>query len=418
MTTDDLNAPLGQRRTRRRRAVRIPLPYVVAGALALFLGTFVLWAAIGDDPLGGEPMAVVPTHLPAGTSATPAVHAAAAGHGGPGRYDGPAQEGSPPNPAQKVKQAKAAEPPNGTTTVNIINGMTGARQEVTIPTPALAGNGSSPAISAPADAKFVEMTAQGPIPKIAADGVRPADAFAQPVEALAGKPDAPRIALIVSGLGVSAKTTSDAITRLPGPVTLAFVPYGNDAASVARARAGGHEILLQVPMEPFSYPDNDPGPQTLLTSLTPQQNRDRLHWVMSRFQGYVGLIDMMGARFTASEQSFAPILHEIADRGLIFVDDGANPRSVAGRIAGADNLPFAEAEVIIDAVPTPGEIDRALGRLETAAREHHVAVGIASALPVSIDHIAKWAKAVQDRGILLVPITAVAKRQETAISHQ
>ncbi len=106
-------------------------------------------------------------------------------------------------------------------------------------------------------------------------------------------------------------------------------------------------------MEPFEYPDNDPGPQTLLTSLTPQQNIDRLHWLMSRFQGYVGLSNTMGARFTASEPSFAPILRETAKRGLIFVDDGSNPRSVAGRIAGANNLPFAQADVVIDAVPTP-----------------------------------------------------------------
>jgi polysaccharide deacetylase 2 family uncharacterized protein YibQ len=417
MTTDDLSAPLGQRRSRRRPAIRVPVPYVIAGALALFVGIFVLWAAIGDDPLGGEPMAVAPTHLPAAASAKPATHQPAEASGGPGRYDGPAPAASP-NPVQKPAPAKAAEPPNGTQTVNIINGMTGARQEVTIPVPAPAGSAAAPALIAPADAKFVEMTTQGPVPKIAADGVRPADAFAQPVKALAGKPDAPRIALIVGGLGVSTKTTSDAIARLPGPVTFAFVPYGSDAALVARARAEGHEILLQVPMEPFSYPDNDPGPQTLLTSLAPQQNLDRLHWVMSRFQGYVGIIDMMGARFTASEQSFAPVLQDIANRGLIFVDDGANPRSVAGRIAGADNLPFAKAEVIVDSVPTATEIDRALGRLETAAREHHFAVGIASALPASIDHIAKWAKAAESRGVILVPITAVARKQDSVISHQ
>lgn len=417
MTTDDLSAPLGQRRSRRRPAIRVPVPYVIAGALALFLGGFVVWAAIGDDPLGGEPMAVVPTHLPAVAAAKPATHQPAGAPGGPGRYDGPAQAASP-NPLQKAEPAKAAAPPDGTQTVNIINGMTGARQEVTIPAPGAAGSAAAPAIIAPADAKFVEMTAQGPVPKIAADGVRPADAFAQPVKALAGKPDAPRIALIVGGLGVSTKTTSDAIARLPGPVTFAFVPYGSDAALVARARAAGHEILLQVPMEPFSYPDNDPGPQTLLTSLAPQQNLDRLHWVMSRLQGYVGIIDMMGARFTASEQSFAPVLQDIAGRGLIFVDDGANPRSVAGRIAGANNLPFARAEVIVDSVPTPTEIDRALGRLETAARAHHFAVGIASALPASIDHIAKWAKAAEGRGVILVPITAVARKQESVISHQ
>jgi uncharacterized protein len=417
MSVDDLTAPLGQRRSPRRRAIRIPLPYVVVGALGLFLGTFVLWATIGDDPLGGEPIAIVAANLPNGAAASPAAgHQAAERNGGPGRYDGPVQ-GSPPNPVPKVEHGTAAEPGNRTRTINIINGTTGARQEVTIPAPA-AANEAKPGVTVPADAKFVEMTAHGPVPKIAADGVRPADAFAQPAKALAAKPDAPRIALIVSGLGVSAKTTSEVIARLPGAVTLAFVPYGTDPALVARARARGHEVLLEVPMEPFSYPENDSGPQTLLTALTPQQNLDRLFWVMSRFQGYVGIINMMGARFTASEQSFAPILQEIAKRGLIFVDDGANPRSVAGRVAGADNLPFAKAEVAVDAVPTPDEIDRALGRLETAAREHHVAVGIASALPVSIEQIAKWAKAAESRGVVLVPITAVAKKQEAVIGGQ
>ncbi len=197
----------------------------------------------------------------------------------------------------------------GTTTIDIINGTTGAHQEVTIPAP---GHDAHPTAGATIDQKFVEMTSQGPLPKIAADGVRPADAFAQPVKAIPGKPDAPRIALIVGGLGVSAKSTSDAITKLPGQVTLAFIPYGSAAASVARARAAGHEVLLQVPMEPFDYPDNDPGPETLLTSLTAAQNMDRLHWLMSRFQGYVGLINMMGARFTASEQAFTPVLRETA----------------------------------------------------------------------------------------------------------
>ena len=62
----------------------------------------------------------------------------------------------------------------------------------------------------------------------------------------------------------------------------------------------------------------------------------------------------------------------------------------------------------IDSVPTASEIDRALGRLEMAARERGVAVGISSGLPVAIDHIAKWAKALEGRGLLLVPITAVA----------
>jgi len=412
MTADDLTAPLGRQPKKRRHVIKLPVPQIIAGALAAFLALFVLWAVVAEDPFGGEPMAVVPANLRVAANppeSQPAPNPAVAAEAAPRR------DGSTTAPAAPVTPAG---PP--TTTVTIIDGKTGARQEVVVPAPvnpAPAANAAAPAQSVPIDQKFAELTPQGPIPKIAADGTRPADAFARPVQPLPGRTDAPRIALIVGGLGVSASETAAAIAKLPGPVTFGFVPYGADvAASVARARAAGHEVLLQVPMEPFSYPDNDPGPQTLLTSLTPEQNIDRLHWLMSRFQGYVGIANTMGARFTASEASFAPILHETAKRGLIFVDDGSNARSVAGRIAGADNLSFARADVIIDAVPTPTEIDHALGRLEMAARERNVAVGIASALPASIDQIAKWSKGAAKRGLLLVPITAVALKgkQKTA----
>jgi len=126
-------------------------------------------------------------------------------------------------------------------------------------------------------------------------------------------------------------------------VTFALTPYGADLEKLAaRARGEDHEVLLQVPMEPFDYPDNDPGPQTLLTSLASEQNVDRLHWLMSRFQGYVGLTSYMGARFTATEQALAPVLRESAKRGLIYVDDGASQRSVASQLAGSYNLPLPD----------------------------------------------------------------------------
>jgi len=407
MSTDDLTAPLGRLPKKRKLGIKIPVPQIIAGTLAAFLGVFVLWAIVADDPYGGEPWAVVSAslRLPTKSAATSAQPKPS----GPAEHDKPVAAAPAP---------QAAGPAPNTTTVTIIDGKTGTRQDVVVPAPA-SPSAAAPAQAAPVDQKFLEMTPHGLIPKIAADGTRPADAFATPVQALPGKPDAPRIALIVTGLGVSASTTTEAIAKLPGAVTLGFVPYGAEVASLAvRARGAGHELLLQAPMEPFEYPDNDPGPQTLLTSLTPEQNVDRLHWVMSRFQGYVGIANTMGARFTASETAFAPILHEIGKRGLIYVDDGTNPRSVAGRIATADNLPFARANVVIDAVPTPTEIDHALDRLEMAARERKFAVGIASALPVSIDRMAKWAKTAAQRGLLLVPITAVAMKAKPSSASE
>ena len=220
---------------------------------------------------------------------------------------------------------------------------------------------------------------------------------------------------MVGGLGVSAAATSEALTKLPAAVTLAFTPYGADLERLgARARTDGHELLLQVPMEPLDYPDSDPGPQALLTSLDAAQNIDRLRWVMSRMQGYVGIVNYMGARFIASEQALTPVLRETAKRGLLYVDDGNAARSVAGPIAGANSLSFAKADVAIDAVPAGADIDRALARLVKVANERGVAVGVANALPASIEHIASWAKAAESRGLQLVPISAIANRAKSS----
>ena len=138
--------------------------------------------------------------------------------------------------------------------------------------------------------------------------------------------------------------------KLPPAVTLAFTPYGADPTKlVERARGLGHEILLQVPLEPFDYPDNDPGPQTLLTTLSVEQNQDRLLWLLSRFQGYVGLSNFMGARFLPNEASMQPLMREAAKRGLAYFDDGAAVRSLAGDGAGRVP-PFAKADATISAV--------------------------------------------------------------------
>jgi polysaccharide deacetylase 2 family uncharacterized protein YibQ len=135
---------------------------------------------------------------------------------------------------------------------------------------------------------------------------------------------------------------------------------------------------------------------------------------MSRFQGYVGIVNYMGARFTASEPTISPVLREAAKRGLIYVDDGSSPRSLASQIAGANKLPFAKGDVVIDAAPSPAEIDKALGKIEQIARERGIAVAIGSALPVTVERVAKWAKAAAARGFTLVPITAAALRPKSS----
>ena len=390
---EDLSLPLGTS-VRRRSLLPIP-PFLLIAVLLGFLTALTLgWLLFVKDPRASEPFVVVSiekgaTKQKSEPAAVPAV-------------------ASIRDPGEK----KAAAIPPGAQTVTIIDGKSGTRQEVV-------DRNADPAAEAiaaklqdgfegnPVDARLVEASRHGAIPRMANDGARPLDLYASATAAAADR-KLPRIAIVVGGLGIGGGTTAEAIGKLPDSITLAFAPYGGDLSRwAARARGTGHEIVLQLPMEPFDYPDNDPGPQTLLSSLSPEQNLDRLHWMLSRMQGYVGVTNYMGARFTSNGAALGTVLRDIGKRGLLYLDDGSSPRSVATQSADAAKAPFVKADLVVDATANWADIDAALAKLETIAAERGIAIGTASALPLSIERIARWAKAAKERGIRIVPLSAI-----------
>lgn len=397
-TADELSTPLGQKKQRKKRRLRLPFTAMQALAvlLGLFLVAFVSVALFTENPLGGEPVARVALRKPAPDD-KPAAAAAS-------------QAEQPPKSAPR----QAASGDNKT--VTIIDGSSGKRQDVVIGNePSDVKGSAEPAAATPManiDPRLLEKSRYGMIP-VVADGLKPFTVYAADADRTKAA-KMPVVAIVVVGLGVGAAKTTDAIMKLPPAVTLAFTPYGADPTKLAeRARAQRHEILLQVPMEPFDYPDNDPGPQTLLTTLSTEQNIDRLHWHLSRFQGYAGIANFMGARFATADASMQPIIREAAKRGLGYLDDGTAARSTAPALATAQAMPFAKADFTIDAVPTSAEIDRTLLKLETLARERGLAVGVASALPISIDRIGAWIKTLDRSGIMLVPLTTAMLKSKS-----
>ena len=90
---------------------------------------------------------------------------------------------------------------------------------------------------------------------------------------------------------------------------------------VNAARADGHEIMLQVPMEPVGFPATNPGPKTLLSDAPPEQNIEALRWHMSRFAGYSGITNYMGARLLVTEEALKPVMAEVRARGLVYLED-------------------------------------------------------------------------------------------------
>lgn len=390
MSSDDLSAPLGQTAEPRKRRFRLPVspPQAVAAVLGVVLLGFLGFAIFGNDPMGGEPVTRVALKPPAPEEKPPVE-----GKRGP------------------AKAAETAPEAGGQKTITIIDGSSGARRDVVVSSDGAenasepAGSGALP-VMAGSNPKLLEKTRYGMVP-IAADGMKPVSAYAAGSDAERARAmKTPSIAIVIGGLGVGAAKTTEAIMKLPAAVTLGFTPYGSDPGKlVERARAQRHEVLLQVPMEPFDYPDNDPGPQTLLATASAEQNLDRLLWHMSRFQGYVGLANFMGARFVAADSAMQPVLRDAAKRGLAYFDDGAAPRSVGQAVAEGTAVPFARADLGIDTSPTSADIDKALARLESLAKERGHAIGTASALPITIERIAAWAKTLESRGVMLVPLT-------------
>ena len=397
-TADDLSTPLGQEKVRRKRRFRLPFTgtQALAVLLGLFLVTFAGFVIFNDNPLGGEPIARIALR-----QATPVAEKPAT---------------APPSASEPVTKSatKQQAAPGDQKTVTIIDGSSGARHDVVISgdAPDKVEADAAPVMMAAVDQRLLEKSRYGMIP-VVSDGLKPFTVYAAEADrAKAAK--MPVVAIVVGGLGVGAAKTTDAIMKLPAAVTLAFTPYGSDPTKLAeRARAQRHEILLQIPMEPFDYPDNDPGPQTLLTTLGPEQNLDRLYWHLSRFQGYAGIANFMGGRFVVTDAVMQPIVREAAKRGLGYLDDGSAPRSVASSLAAGQAMPFAKADFSIDAVPTAVEIDRTLAKLENLAKERGIAVGIASALPISIERIGVWIKALESHGIMLVPLTTAMLKSKS-----
>jgi polysaccharide deacetylase 2 family uncharacterized protein YibQ len=276
----------------------------------------------------------------------------------------------------------------------------------------------APALSVPApkslgghlvaDPALVEDSPFGPLPMIAPDGRAPMAAYARPFDA---RDSRKRIAIIVGGLNVSATQTKLALARLPPSVTLAFSPFRLDVqASVELAREAGHEVLLEVPMEPFDFPESDPGPYSLMAAASSEENLRRLSWSLSRFTGYVGVTNLLGGRFMSEQAALDPVLQEIARRGLIFLDNGASRSSLSLTAARHAKASIATGTLLLDGVQMRDAVDKKLGELEAEARRSGFAIGVGSAYPVTIARIAVWAEDLQARGLVLVPLSALATR--------
>jgi polysaccharide deacetylase 2 family uncharacterized protein YibQ len=249
------------------------------------------------------------------------------------------------------------------------------------------------------------LSAPGPsgglLPVIAPDGRNSAQAYARPF----ASNGSPRVALIVGGLGLNPQTTRAAIETLPPEITLSFAPYADDLQGwIDMARAAGHEVLLEAPMEPADYPANDPGPYTLLAAARPEDTARKLEWLLSRGTGYFGVTNYLGSRFLNNDAAMNSFSSALGRRGVAFIDDGQGRRRGGGVMR-------ASADRLIDEQLSAEAIDRQLSALEANAFKSGQALGSGFAYPVTLSAINRWASTLGTRGLQLAPASATMARR-------
>jgi polysaccharide deacetylase 2 family uncharacterized protein YibQ len=251
--------------------------------------------------------------------------------------------------------------------------------------------------------------AERKLPRIAEDGRMPMQVYAAGFDQSSRRP---RVGLVLAGVGLNSTASEQAIRDLPGPVTLAFSPYAESPQRLLEeARLAEHEYLLSIPMEPESFPLNDPGDHALTTSATPEENEKQLIWALSRFAGYVGATGALGLtrgeRFASMPEAMQPVLSALAKRGLLYVDPRPN------QVHASPGLPFVwnrEVDLVIDEPDDAAAIDAKLAALDQLALQKGSALGLAGAVrPVTVERLAIWANALPAKGLVLTSVSALVQ---------
>ena len=247
-----------------------------------------------------------------------------------------------------------------------------------------------------------------PLPKIDSRGRKPWEVYARP---LTGSEQGQQVALMMVGLGLSRAATIAAIRKLPAEVSLVFEPYAPDLEDwLLRARLAGHEVFVSLPMESGRFPNEDAGPMALTTTVQVVDNLKRLHSVLASFGGYVGVVSTMGSKFNTADGQLKPVLQEIKNRGLMFVD-ATRGKSSAPTLAAEIDLPVVKNNVVLDDPPSSNLIQRKLRNLETFVSKNATAIALAHPYPVSIHQLQAWTKTLAEKKLVLVPVSALVGKQ-------
>lgn len=260
---------------------------------------------------------------------------------------------------------------------------------------------ASPLVPAPIPS-LSRVTPYGPVPQPGANGLKPVSAYARPFSPTAGRNT---VSIIIGGLGIDADLTSRAINELPPEITLSFAAHTNRLQQwVDQARAAGHEVLIELPLESADYNPQEPGAdKALRTDISASNNIKNLDYLLSRSQGYFAVTNYNGDKLVKRADVLAPIVTHISDAGIGFIFDGSSQAHALPALAATVNLPYTQAFSLIDTVSQRPAIETEFRRIEAQASSGRTPIGVGFAYAETFEALNDWTQSLEAKNLQLAP---------------
>lgn len=222
-----------------------------------------------------------------------------------------------------------------------------------------------------------------------------------------------RLALVMYGFGEDA-AAADSFFAMHAPFAVAVVPGGKEGdRTLDRARERQREIVLHLPLEPINYPQINPGPGTILVSMSPRRITDIVRKHLGRAGAVTAVANHMGSLATQDMTVMTALYRELKRRNIAFLHMTPAPGAVCKPLAADMGINYGEPDEVVDREARADDV-KALDRrwddiLKEARARGHLVV-MMRATPLTKRWLSRALSAKRLGGVDIVPLAALLEK--------